>query len=133
MIDAKLQQEIILRSEDRVGILADVTRVLSEMRINILSVRVHATDEDVVVYLLTNSQSYADEALRDAGYALDHRDVVLVTLPHYPGFLRRATDALARRDISIYDLHVSVPEEASEGVVVLTCTNNAHAIQILRG
>jgi hypothetical protein len=57
----------------------------------------------------------------------------MLTLPHHPGFLRRASEALARKDISIDDLHVSVPEEGKAGVVVLTCSNNAHAIQILRG
>jgi hypothetical protein len=133
MIDAQLQQEIVLRSEDCVGALAEITRVLSEMRINITSVRVVATGEEAIVHLLTNSQSYAKDALQDAGYDVRQRDIVRVTLSHHPGFLRRATEALARRDISINDLHVTVPEEGDLGVVVLTCSNNAHAIQILRG
>jgi hypothetical protein len=133
MIDARLQQEIILRSEDRVGVLAEVTCVLSDMGINLLSVRLQSTEGEAIVHLLTSSQSYAIEALRDAGFEITERDVVLLALPHHPGFLRRTSEALARKDISITDLHVSVPEEGKVGVVVLTCSNNAHAIQILRG
>jgi len=133
MIEARLQQEIILRSEDQVGVLAEITSALSEMGINLLSVRLRATEEEVIVHLLTSSQSYACEALRDAGYDVSERDVILLELPHHPGFLRRASEALARKEISIDDLHASIPEEGNVGVVVLTCSNNAHAIQILRG
>ncbi len=133
MIDARLQQEIVLRSEDRVGVLAEIACVLSDMGINLLSVRLRSHEGEAVVYILTTSQSYACEALQDAGFELSQRDIVILTLPHHPGFLRRASEALARKDISIDDLHVSVPEEGKVGVVVLTCSNNAHAIQILRG
>ncbi|MBU1049313.1 ACT domain-containing protein [Candidatus Bipolaricaulota bacterium] len=133
MMDARIQQEIVLRSEDRVGVLADITRILSDMGINLLSVRLESVEGDSIVHLLTSSQSYAFEALRDAGFHITERDVVLLSLPHHPGFLRRMSEALARKGISINDLHVSVPDEAKVGVVVLTCTNNAHAIQILRG
>lgn len=133
MIDARLQQEIVLRSEDRVGVLAEIASVLSEMGINLLSVRLRSNEDEAVVHLLTNSQSYACDAFREAGFDISQRDVVMLTVPHHPGFLRRATEGLARKDISIDDLHMSVPEEGKVGVVVLTCSNNAHAIQILRG
>jgi hypothetical protein len=96
-------------------------------------VRLYSADGEAVVHVLTTSQSYASDALRDAGFDISERDVVMMELPHHPGFLRRASEALARKDISINDLHVSVPEEGKVGVVVLTCSNNAHAIQILRG
>ena len=133
MVDARLHQEIVLRSEDRSGVLADITRILSDMGINLLSVRLRSDEGDAIVHLLTSSQSYACEALRDAGFEIAERDVVLLALPHHPGFLRRTSEALARKDISINELHFSVPEEGKVGIVVLTCSNNAHAIQILRG
>jgi len=133
MVDARLQQEIVLRSEDRVGVLAQVACILSDMGINLLSVHLRLIEGEAVIYLLTTSQSYAHDALRDAGFDVSQRDVVMLVLPHHPGFLRRTSEALARRDISIDDLHVSVPEDGKSGVVVLTCSNNAHAIQILRG
>ena len=133
MIDARLQQEIVLRSDDRVGVLAEITRILSDMGINLLAVRLRSCEGQAILHLMTNSQSYAFEALKDAGFEIVERDVVLVELPHHPGFLRRTSEALARKDISINDLFVSVPEEGKVGVVVLTCSNNAHAIQILRG
>jgi hypothetical protein len=132
MIEAQLQQEIVVRSENRAGVLASMTRILSEMGINILAVRLYATDTDTVVHVLTNSQTYAADALQGAGFEVSERDVILLELPHHPGFLRRATEALARKEIIIHDLHISVPLEGKVGIVVLTTSNNAHAIQLLR-
>jgi hypothetical protein len=132
MIEAQLQQEIVVRSENRAGVLASMTRILSEMGINILAVRLYSTDTDTVVHVLTNSQSYAADALQGAGFEVAERDVILLELPHHPGFLRRASEALARKEIVIHDLHISVPLEGKVGIVVLTTSNNAHAIQLLR-
>jgi hypothetical protein len=133
VIEARLQQEIILHSDDSVGVFAEMTRLLSDMGINILAVRLHTTDEEAVVHLVTSSQSYAGSALRDAGFDVSERDVIMLELPHHPGFLRRASETLARKEISIIDLHVSVPDDGKTGIVVLNCSNNAHAIQLLRG
>ena len=133
MIEARLQQEILIRSEDREGVLAEVTRVLSDMGINVIGIRLQTANDEAVIHLLTSSQSYACEALQDAGYDMSERDVVVLDLPHHPGFLRRASEALARKEISINDLYLSVSDESKTGVVVLTCSNNAHAIQLLRG
>ena len=132
MIEAQLQQEIVVRSENRAGVLASMTRILSEMGINILAVRLYSTDTDTVVHVLTNSQTYAADALQGAGFEVAERDVILLQLPHHPGFLRRASEALARKEIVIHDLHISVPLEGKVGIVVLTTSNNAHAIQLLR-
>jgi hypothetical protein len=133
VIEARLQQEILIRSQDRVGVLAEATRVLSDMGINVLGIRLQTREDEATIHLLTNSQTYACQALRSAGYDLCERDVVVLELPHHPGFLRRASEALARKEISINDLYLSVSEEGKTGVVVLTCSNNAHAIQLLRG
>lgn len=132
MIEAQLQQEIVVRSENRAGVLASMTRILSEMGINILAVRLYSTDTETVVHVLTNSQTYAADALQGAGFEVAERDVILLELPHHPGFLRRASEALARKEIVIHDLHISVPLEGKVGIVVLTTSNNAHAIQLLR-
>ena len=132
MIEAQLQQEIVVRSENRAGVLASMTRILSEMGINILAVRLYSTDTETVVHVLTNSQTYAADALQGAGFEVSERDVILLELPHHPGFLRRASEALARKEIVIHDLHISVPLEGKVGIVVLTTSNNAHAIQLLR-
>jgi len=131
--DAQLQHELVLQADDRVGVLADVCGRLSEMGISLLSVSVFADDDMASIHLVTDSQSYARDALRDDGFQVEDRDVVMIELPHRSGFLCRVIEALARKDISVRTLQATVPEDGATGVVVFTCSDNARAVQMLRG
>ncbi len=133
MREAKLMQEIVIDDVDRIGILADVSRLLGDMGINLSAVSVRVEGEAVQIRLVTSSQSYAREALQDAGYAVREHDVIVMELPHHPGFLCRIAEALARRDLTITDLRATVPDDGDTGLVVFSCANNLHAIQLLRG
>ena len=133
MLDAQLRREIVVKTENRTGLLAEISRLLGDMGINLLSIALDVVDELAVVRLLATSQSYAREALEDAGFSVEERDVVVVELPHHPGFLCRISEALARKEISLADLHATVSEEGSSGVVVFSCSDNGRAVQMLRG
>ena len=133
MLDAQLRCEIVLTTENRTGLLAEISRLLGDMGINVLSITLDVTDETAVIRLLATSQSYARDALREAGFSVEERDVVVVELPHHPGFLCRISEALARKEISLVDLHATVSEEGGTGVVVFACSDNGCAVQMLRG
>jgi len=132
MVDACLQQEIVIRTDDRLGVLADVSRLLSDMGINILTIYVRAEGERVAIHLVTTSQSYARDALKEAGFSVEEREVVLIELPHHPGFLSRVSEALARKGIAIEELYATVPEGQTSGLVVFNTSHNGKAVQMLR-
>ena len=133
MFDAQLRREIVVRTGNRTGLFAEISRLLSDMGINLLSIALGVEDETAVIRLLATSQSYAREALMDAGFDVEERDVVVIELPHHPGFLCRVSEALARKEISLIDLHATVSEEGSTGVVVFSCSDTGRAVQMLRG
>ena len=133
MLDAQLRCEIVVTAENRTGLLAEISRLLSDMGINLLSIALVATDDTAVIRLLATSQSHARDALREAGFAVAERDVVVIEVPHHPGFVCRVSEALARKEISLVDLHMTVSEERSTGVVVFYCSDNGRAVQMLRG
>jgi len=133
MVDVRLQTEIVIEAEDRVGVVAEVSRLLAEMGINLLSIMVRTEGELAYVHLVTTSQTYALDALRKACFEVSERDVVLVELPHHPGFLNKVSEALARKDLAVDELYATVPETGAIGVVVFRCSDNRHAVQLLRG
>ena len=133
MVNVRMQCEIVIEHEDRVGLVAEVSRLLGDMGINLLSVVVRSNGEKASLALVTSSQSHAAEALRAAGFSIVERDVVLMELPHHPGFLSRISEALARKEITIEELYSTVPEGSSTGVVVFRCSDNGNAVQLLRG
>ena len=133
MLDAQLRSEIVLTCENRTGLLAEISQLLGDMGISLLSIALHTDDDMVCIRLLATSQSYARDALSAAGFHVEERDVVVIELPHYPGFLGRISGALARKHISLVDLHATVSEEGSTGVIVFSCSDNGRAVQMLRG
>ncbi len=133
MVEARLVREIVVEHVDRIGVVADISRLLGDMGINLSAVSAAVDGDAVRIGLITSSQSYARDALRDAGYTIRERDVIVVELPHHPGFLCRITEALARRELTITELYATVPDDGDTGLVVFTCSNNLHAVQLLRG
>ncbi len=132
MAEANIGRELVIIIPDRVGLLAEISQILAGQTINILAVCVRVGEEEAEIRLVTDAPSYALDALRKAEYAAQEREVVLVELPHRPGLLRRITDALARQDLDIHDLYATVTSDSDHSLVVLSCSHNGKAVQLLR-
>jgi hypothetical protein len=133
MVDIQLQTELVLETQDRVGVVAEVSRLLCDMGINLVSIVVKRNGDSVSLRLVTSSQSHAFDALKDAGFCPKERRVILMEIPHHPGFLSRMSEALARKGIAIEELHATVSDDSPTGLVVLRCSDNAKAVLLLRG
>lgn len=129
---AVLIKELVVRTPNRVGLLADIAGLLAEKGINIIGIYVSARGEEAEVHLVTEAQRYAQEALEDAEFPVDQEEVVLLELPHRPGFLRRVTDTLRRRGLDIRYLYATAPEWSGKCLVVFSCDNNGKALELLR-
>lgn len=132
MRGARLQRELVIRAENRVGLLGDITRLLSDMGISLVAVAVRAEDREATLYLLTNAQLFARDALRRAGFSVEEREVVVLELPHHPGFLCRVAEALARKGLDLQELYATVSEGSAKSLVVFTTSHNSKAVQMLR-
>ncbi len=132
MLEATIGRELVITVEDRVGLLADIAHILAMQTINILAVSVGTWQGQAEVRLVTDAPSYALDALRKTELSVEEQEVVLVELPHRPGLLRRITDALARQDLDIHELYATVTSDSDHSLVVLSCSHNGKAVQLLR-
>ncbi|RLE35352.1 hypothetical protein DRJ58_00040 [Candidatus Acetothermia bacterium] len=129
---AVLMRELVIRTSNRVGLLADIAALLAEKGINILALYVSAREEEAEIHLLTEAQLYARKALEEAEYPVEQEEVVLLELPHRPGFLRRVTETLRRNGLDIRYLYATAPEWSGKCLVVFSCDNNGRALELLR-
>jgi len=125
-------RELVIRTPNRVGLLADIATLLAEKGINILALYVSAREEEAEIHLLTEAQLYARKALEEAEYPVEQEEVVLLELPHRPGFLRRVTETLRRNGLDIRYLYATAPEWSGKCLVVFSCDNNGRALELLR-
>lgn len=129
---AALLRELVIRTPNRVGLLAEVAGVLGERGINIVAVHVSARGEEAEIHLVTDAQRHAQKALEEAEFPVEFEEVVVLELPHRPGFLKRVTDALRRRDLDIRYLYATAAEGSGRCLVVFSCDNNGKALELLR-
>lgn len=132
MREATIGRELVVHTESRVGVLANVARALADQGINILAVAVIVQDDQAELHLVPDAPSYALDALRKAEFTVEEREVVLAELPHRAGFLRRITEVLARQNLDIRYLYASAFEGGHTSLVVFSCTNNGKAVLLLR-
>lgn len=128
MFEAKQGKEIVVKVKDRIGVLFDLSKLISETGVRILAVSAGASDDDSVVRLVTEDNLRAKEALADKKYAVHEEDVILVELPHKSGMLKRIAEALVLEEIDIRHVYGTALVGQEKCLLVLHTSNDEHAL-----
>ena len=131
MLKARQGKEVVLRTADKIGALADLSKFVAERGVNILAMSAWVEDAESVIRLVTDDTLRTMDVLRDNGYEPQERDVVLIDAAHKPGILRHLTDTLAKENIDLSHLFGSATIGQDVCLVVLNSTNNDRAIVLL--
>ena len=129
MIKARMAKEAIVRMNNRIGVLAQVTKSLADMGINIEAVITTVEGTDAVIRMVTGDHQRTVDALREQRLEVQEAKVVVAELEHRPGLLREITDKLARQHIDLFYLYGTAAGDKC--LVVLSSTNNDWAVKVL--
>jgi len=129
MIKARMTKEVIVRMNNRIGVLAQVTKSLADMGINIEAVIGTLEGADVVIRMVTGDHQRTLDALRDQRLEVQEARVVAAEIAHRPGLLREITEKLARQHIDLTYLYATAAGEKC--LVILSSTNNDWAVKVL--
>jgi hypothetical protein len=129
---ARIAKEIVVRMPHELGALAGLSKLVSDKGTNILAISVHSEGKDDVVRMLTDDDLRTMDMLQARGFAPKEHEVVVVDLEHRPGMLRRLADTMAAERIDISHLYATAGGNAPDCYFVLSTSNNAHAVVVLR-
>ncbi len=134
MEKVRLAQEIILTTGNRVGLLADVSGVLSEKGINIVSISAYTIGKDANFHLIVSDYEQAREILsaQKDGYRLEDREVVVMTLENRAGGLAAVAKKFREEKIDLDYIYATTVEEGGLATVVFSSRDNARAVEIAR-
>ncbi len=124
-------KQLVILSEKRPGIVADVTIALGERGLNIASIDGETFKGIGVVRLSVSDVDLALRVLRDAGFHAFSEEVLLVRLEDKPGALARIARRLKDAGLEISSLRL-VSREDDHGVAALSCSDAARARELLR-
>ncbi len=132
MLKAKHGKGVMVRTTNKVGALAEFSKVVVENSVTILAMSAWVEDTEAVIRLICENTQRTIDVLRDNGYDAKDRDVVLVEAEYEPGILHHVTEKLASKDIDIFHLFASAVDK-NECVAVLNTSDNQQTIEVLNG
>ena len=124
-----MAKEAIVRINNRMGVLAQVTKSLADMGLNIEAVIATVEGGDAIIRMVTGDHQRTVDALRDQRLTVQEAKVVVAEVEHRPGLLREITEKLARQHIDLSYLYGTAAGDKC--LVVFSSTNNDWAVKVL--
>ncbi len=132
MFNARHGKGMVVRTANKIGALAEFSKVVAEADVRILAMSTWMEDTEVVIRLICDDTPRMMEVLRENGYDSQDRDVVLVDATYQPGILRHLTERLASSNIDIFHFFASAIDK-NECLAVLNTSDNERTIELLNG
>lgn len=126
---AKLGKEIVITVSNKIGVLADMSKLVADHGINIDAVAGYAVNNEAKIMLVTGDNLRAVDALKKAGYtSLKEEEVVIVELENKTGALKNITAALSGQGIDIKHVYGTVCSAGCPAKLVLSTSDNEKAL-----
>lgn len=101
MAKASKIREIVATTPNKAGVLAEVTRVISNAGVNIIAISAHAMGDKAKFMIVTNDNQKALKALKDNKLSALESDAISVSLSNKIGAAKEIADKLARAGVDL--------------------------------
>lgn len=112
--------EIVVETDDRPGVIADIGELFGESNVNITAAAAFAIDGKGVLHFVVDNADRALAALKRAGWTVRHaREVLAVSVDDRPGELGRYARRLAQAGINIRALYTAGTRAGDRELIVV--------------
>ncbi len=128
-----LVKQISVFLENKLGRLAEVTRVLGDNQIDISALSIADTTDFGILRLIVNHPDKAKQVLDKQGFAVSINEVIAVEVEDKPGGLAKALTILDKKGIGIEYMYAFVGNSGSrKAMVILRVEDPENALNILK-
>lgn len=124
-------QQISLFLENKPGHLNAICRTLADAKINILTLSLADTMQFGIVRLIVKEWERAKTVLEQAGYVVNLREVVAVTVADRPGGMAELLDVIGKSGVNIEYMYAFTSHHGQEAVLVFRFDDTDRAIAAL--
>ncbi|MBN2140927.1 MAG: ACT domain-containing protein [Desulfovibrionaceae bacterium] len=118
--------------ENRAGRLAEVTKILSEAKVNIRALSLADTSDFGILRLIVSDFEKARDTLKKEGFTVGRTTVVAVEVPDRPGGLHNILDMLQKEGINVEYMYAFVQQSGNNAVIIFRFDRTDQAIDILK-
>jgi hypothetical protein len=128
--NARLGKEIVVTLANKIGLLADMTKLIADHGVNIETLAGYADkDGSAKIMMVTEDNQRVGDALKKAGYkSLIEREVVIVDLENKVGALKQVGAKLAAEGIDIKHVYGTSCAAGCPAKLVLSTNDNEKAL-----
>lgn len=124
-----LAKEIVVAVGNKIGVLADMSKILADHGINIIAIAGYAMDKEAKIMLVTDDNLRVMDALKDKKYiSVKENEVIVVILEDKPGALKNISAKLAAQDIDIKYIYGTTCPEGCPARLIISTSDNAKAV-----
>jgi hypothetical protein len=124
------EREIRIITENRVGMLAEVTSVIAKAGVNIENICAYATGATAMFCLLTNDNERARKALTEKGYQVQEMAVIVLRLWNRPGTLSEVAAKFREHGVNLQYVYGTSSREGERTTLVFAAEDNDKALEI---
>ncbi|MFH1867497.1 MAG: hypothetical protein ABH843_00875 [Candidatus Omnitrophota bacterium] len=131
--NAHLTKEIVITVANEIGVLDDLSRILSENSVNIEAISGYAASGKAVIMLLTDNNRRALSVLQKERYtSAEEKEVVVIDIINKPGTLRSITAKLAAEGIDIKHNYGTICPRGCPARIIISTSDNERAFLIFK-
>ena len=117
-------------TENQVGVIADISKLLGEADINIETLDAESTGDDGIVILTTDHPDRALYALTHAGFRAVSDEVLILKLKDEPGALAKVAEKFKQSNLGIRSMHI-LNRQSGYSMVALTTDDKDKAQSLI--
>ena len=117
--------------DDKIGLLADISYILSKNRINIEAITTNSVGKKAIIILVVNKPDKAIQVLGNNGYSNLSQDYFVVKLEDRAGELNKITQTLADAKINITNVHL-LGRDGNSSLVAIKADKMRKAKELLK-
>jgi hypothetical protein len=129
-----LAKVIVVSVMNKIGVLADMSKILADHGINIEAVEGYADNGKANILLVTDDNLRAADALKKQGYkSAAENEIIMLDLENKPGALKNITARLASEGIDIKFIFGTTCPTGCPAKIVLSTSDNEKALVAFKG
>ena len=131
--NAQLGKEIVVTVINRIGVLADMARILADHGVNIDAVAGYAMESEAKIMLVPGDNLRAMDALIKAGYkAAKENQVVILDLENKPGSLKLVAQKLASENIDLKYIYGTACPGTCPAKLIISTNNDEKTLVLFK-
>ena len=131
MAKASLIKELVVKTENKVGMLAAVAEAIAGSGVNITALNAFAVEDKAVFRIVTSDNMKAISDIKAKNYEALEREVVAVELENKVGAARDMARKLKEAKIDITYIYGST-HGSGAATIVFNCSDNKKAVGVLK-